>query len=258
MKKLLMLMLCLTLLFCLTACGGDEEAPAPAPAEIPADQEAPAEGEEQPAAGEEQPDEAPAAAEDDFSKYVSGKYAEMMRGGRYYMESTAYVWGMDVKSKTAYDGDITDTISEVMGMKTRSLSTADMIYEIDDENKQYTATSLENTMAAMEDAGVAPMDYSDLKYVGSGNGPIPELESDTASYDYDEFVVSMEADGGDMDVMIRFYMKDDGQLYVMHVDVGGEGMIMNNVIEVFTDQIPAGMLELPAGYTQVDELTYGF
>lgn len=170
---------------------------------------------------------------DVWSHRMSNEYAQIMQNGKYYIRYTGYVFGMKMTAEMATDGRNTDTISEMWGMKTHTLTLDGKEYEIDDKNKTYTVTDLgyndlwydeDMTWYSFKDGQYYPdkngqfykdeyddyyyvnrdengsvndSEYSNLVYKGNGNGQISSLASmgiDQNSYDYEEFVVASDED----------------------------------------------------------------
>ena len=237
MKNLLVIVLTLIMVFTLAACGSDNSTTDPG-TDNPTDQTA-----------DSQQD---ADTNDiDWSNLKSGTYAEIMMSNQYYMEYTSHAMGFEVKSKTAADGANYDTISEVMGITTRTLTLDGMVYDIDILNNTYTETTVDEGEEQMNELG---FDYSALQYQGNGNGAIPGFEEiDTNSYDYEEYAIEIEYEGSPMTINMRYYLNDSG-LYAIYIDLMGFPMIME--ITTLTSDIPADMLQLPEGYTKVDQNNY--
>lgn len=197
--------------------------------------------------------------ESDFGDILSGEYAQMLKGGQYYMEYTSYIWGMEGKGRTAASGQNTDTISEMMGFETRTMVLDGFQYDFDAAQKKYTKTEISEIEDYMESNS---MDYSSMEFVGSGNGEIPGMDEvlgyEGGSYDYDEFqiIVSMPGYGeetGDMSmtIPIRIYVDKNGIVAVYAQTMGIDTVMM---IEEFSRDIPSDMFVFPSDYTEVDSL----
>ncbi len=189
-----------------------------------------------------------------FKDYASGKYAELMSSGEYYIEYTAYVWGIEGSSKTAVDGTNSSSISEMMGYSTWSLILDGYQYDIDMAQKIYTKTEVADIEATLDGMQV---DYSDMEFVESSNGEIPGMSEvsdfENGNYDYDEFqiVMNMGAEDSVIPVPIRFYM-DGNDLYAIWTQTMGIDSVM--IIESISEDVPAEMFELPDDYSEVDSL----
>lgn len=221
MKKLLLVMLTLALIFAFAACGDKDPA-----TDQPGDSEGPLVN----------------------SDLASAEYAQMMQSGTYYMESTAYVMGMAVASTTAVDGKNSDSRNDFMGTATRTLILDGNLYNIDEATQTYYAVPID---ASTETAAT---DYGDMSYVGKGNDVIPGFSDvDANSYNYEEYQVTIDADGETLEMPLRYYFKD-GSLYVIYSNLMGIDSIMQ--ITKISKDIPAGMLTLPEGYTEVTMPSY--
>ena len=212
MKKLLIVLLALSLVFAMAACSPAEEDPA-----------ASANGENGGEAG----------------AYSSSEALALLQSGKYYMDYTAYVMDIEADIKMAVDGDDSDVITSAMGMTARNLMLDGMIYSFDDTTMTYTASSAADLTEAVT-SGEMTEQYQDLVFAATGNGAIPGLEEiDAAAYDYDEYTLD--------DISMRFYM-NDSSLYAVYTAVEGIDTVM--VINELSADIPEGMLVMPKGYTE--------
>ena len=176
---------------------------------------------------------------------LAGQYAEMMMNGHYYMESTSYVMGMEFSTIVAVDGENSDSIGNAFGYQTRTLILDGIIYNIDETNKTYTATPVDTATETTNNN----YDYTNMEYTSSGNSAITGLEEiDTNSYDYEEYTCTIDANGSTMTIPLRFYM-NDGNLYAIQLSAMGIDTVM--IITTMSADIPADMLQLPEGYTEV-------
>ncbi|NLF80405.1 MAG: hypothetical protein GX572_04340 [Clostridia bacterium] len=211
MKKLLLVMLALALILAFAACG------------------------------DKQPNNNEGPLVD--SDLASAEYAQMMQNGTYYMESTTYVMGMAVNSVTAVDGANSDSRNDFMGANTWTLILDGTLYNIDEATQTYYIVPVGASTEA------AATDYGDMSYVGKGNDIIPGFtDIDSGSYDYEEYLVTVASDGGKLEMQLRYYFKD-GSLYVIYSNPLGIDSIMQ--ITKISKDIPAGMLSLPEGYTEI-------
>lgn len=186
---------------------------------------------------------------------VSNDTVKTFIGGSYYMKYTAYVMGMEMTGEMAAKGADSDTRGEMMGMPSHVLVLDGATYNIDDAAGTYAVST---DASAVSGTGLpVGTDLSKLEYKGSGSGQISSLVEagvDSESYDYQEFLLKVDPEtmgGMEESITMRFYTKGE-ELHAMTVEVMGMEVAM--VIEEFSTSIPAGMLALPSGYTQVDSI----
>ncbi len=241
MKKLVAVFLLAVMLFVCAACGA-----ADTPDDAGTENGSAESGNVEDGSGEENGESGTEQVEDNAvaggSGHAADAYVSLQKSGVYYMEYTAYAMGVKMDCQVAYRDGNSDSITEMSGFQTHSLYLDGAFYNIDDTNKTYSRIEL------AEDAADDVMDaaeYSDYVYVSSGKGSIPGLEAvDSAAYDYDEYNAVLE--GGET-LPMRYYMKN-GQLYAIYSSVDDIEIVM--LIEKLSADIPAGMLKIPAGYTE--------
>lgn len=219
MKKLLLIILALALIFAFAACGSP-----------------------QPATDDTGDSENPIVDSD----LMSDQYAQLMKSGTYYMESTTYgMAGTPVTTVSAVDGENSDNRTTVDGMTTRVLVLDGTLYSIDEASKTYYTIAIDPD----DIAAAAEIDYANMTYIGKGNDVIPGFSSvDSGSYDYEEYQVTVNAGGEALIMPLRYYFKD-GALYAIYMSLMDSDTIMQ--ITTISDEIPAGMLTMPEGYTEV-------
>ena len=180
-----------------------------------------------------------------FSAYKAGSYVAAMESGTYYMDATVYVAGISSGMAIAVDG--TDISVEMggLGVPIRVLILDGKAYYLNDDKKVYMVMP-EAEVPDPEDTGV--YDYTGIKFSKEGNGPIAGMAGvDDKSYDYEEFSITENG----TEAVVRYYFKGD-DLYAMEMTTGDE-IAITFVINDFSGNIPAGLLELPSDYTEVDE-----
>jgi hypothetical protein len=216
MKNKLWALLVVLLLATLTACGG----------------------------GSEDKDKDPGTDEGGkFDNYKSGEFVEIMESGTYYLDCSAYVTGIETSMKMAVDGADNSIEVSGIGFPVRMLTLDGKMYYMNDEKKVYMMIEGEEVPDPV-DSGI--LDYEGIEFGKNGNGTISDLAGiDDNAYDYEEFNVGT----GEDTAVVRYYFKDDN-LYAIEVKMGEVGSTM--VINQLTKNIPAGLMEMPSGYTLVD------
>lgn len=208
MKKLLIVMTAVFMLFAFTACGGGGE----------------------PAGGEKDQPKTEEKAQE-----KQGKYLEILKSAKYYMEYEAAMTmdgqKTDVSAKCAIDGD--DLYVETKGesISSKMLIKDGSMYVIDDGAKQII--KMEASLEGLEDAVIEAGENTEFieKGVGQVNGE--KLE-------YEKYKTEGET--------VYFYL-DDGKLKYIVSGSGENEVVMK--IHVFTDQLPPGIMELPKDYTEI-------
>jgi hypothetical protein len=216
MKKKLLVLLAVLLLATLTACGG----------------------------GTEDKDNTPGTDEGGkFDNYMSKEFVEIMESGTYYLDCSTYVMGIETFMKMAVDGSDSSVEVSGIGFPVRMLTLDGKMYYMNDEKKVYMILEGEETPDPV-DSGI--LDYEGIDFGANGKGVISDLDGiDGNTYDYEEFTIGT----GDEAAVVRYYFKDDN-LYAIEVKTSGQGYTM--VINELTEDIPAGLMELPSGYELVD------
>ncbi len=225
MKKLLFVLLVMLCLVGLTACT-DLQTP---------DQ------------GEPNQDNNAIDAADDFANLASGSYAQMIKNQHYYIEYTLYTGSSNtITVKEAKDGANVDTMGIAMSYPYRSILLDNTLYNFSEPDKTYTTHPISSDQEmTVEDS----IDYSGMVFVTSGNDAIPGFDAaEGQSYDYDQYQMTAQTATEEVAVEMRFYLKG-GELYVIYTNIGDNEEIW--VVDVLTDEIPAGMLEIPAGYSNI-------
>ena len=216
MKKKILALLAVLLLATLTACGG----------------------------GTEDNDNDPGTDEGGkFDKYKSGQFVEIMESGTYYLDCAAYVMGIETSMKMAVDGEDSSIAVSGIGFPVRMLTLDGKMYYMNDDKKVYMVLEGEEAPDPI-DSGI--VDYEGIEFGESGNGAISDLAGiDDKTYDYEEFTVAAEGEAA----VVRYYFNGDN-LYAIEVKMGEVGSTM--VINELTKTIPAGLIEMPAGYELVE------
>ncbi len=200
---------------------------------------------------------------DAFSGLASADYARLMQSQNFYMTYTMYTMGMDFEGSQAVSDDIIASKVNIYDKVMFTILDDNMMYDIDSENKTYTVTELSE-----EELSTYKTDYANIVYVSSGNSTIASLVDagvDTASYDYDEYVIDVDLSAMDEEnlaalqeagidtdgnITIRYYIKDDGSLYAITCAIMDVETVM--LVNELTDKVPGNMLEIPADYLKVE------
>jgi uncharacterized lipoprotein YehR (DUF1307 family) len=180
-----------------------------------------------------------------YDQYKAGSYVEVMESGTYYMDTTAYLMGIETQMVMAVDGKDASVKVAGIGFPIRVLMLDGKAYYLNDDKKVYMVMP-EAEVPDPEDTGV--YDYTGIEFGKEGNGPIAGMAGvDDNAYDYEEFSITENG----TEAVVRYYFKGD-DLYAMEMTTGEE-IAITFVINDFSGSIPAGLLELPSDYTEVDE-----
>lgn len=157
---------------------------------------------------------------------LSGAYVGMMKNDEYLMKYKATMQfegqTMDVQSTIAVSGKNTAMISSSNGVESTMIFKDNVVYMVDHANKMVT----EWAQTAQDTTGT--IDAADMTFVGSGT------EEGLA---YEEYATS----GGS----VKYYFKGK-DLVKISTKMEGQTVVME-ILEM-TDQVPASMFEIPAGY----------
>ena len=219
MKKLLSIVLVLLLAAAaLSGCGGSAD-------------NASQEGTQQESAQNGQPDTEPANSEfDEMGDLLSATYVDMMKNDQYLMK---YKASMDIEGQTmnveatiAVSGDKSAVKSSGNGFESFMIMKDGKVYMIDDASK--TITSWAQTQNDQSEA----FSTDGLEYVGSGK---------EGGLVYEEYKTA--------DNNVKYYF-DGKDLVKISSVVEGQTVVME-ILEMSND-VPAGMFEIPAGYQMME------
>lgn len=167
------------------------------------------------------------------SERLSGVFMDTIKGGKYYMSATIIVKSneqeMKIESVSAVDGKDANSMVDMGGIKMHTLLKDGQYYMLDDNAKTY------QTLDAPVDNSTQMPSVADAVYTGSG----VELVNGR-TLPYEEYAVE--------DGTARYFM-DGKNLYAMVFRSDGIEMVM--IVNKLSKTIPAGMLELPVDYKEI-------
>ncbi|HKM28437.1 MAG TPA: DUF4412 domain-containing protein [Anaerovoracaceae bacterium] len=165
MKKLLMLLLSLTIIFAFTACGGGES-------------------------------NEPAGDGGDTPETSTQNYMEMLQDQHYYMEYSATVdyEGKEetIQAKIARDGEKMSSESTVQDMTSRILTDGETMYILDDKAKTYMEMDASMNNEEILEAG------DDMKLTNSGKEEVDGQNLDFEEYTGENETVKFYLDGDNL------------------------------------------------------------
>ncbi len=217
MKKWLILLFTLVMIFSFAGCGGEESE---APADDPVQQEAPAEPEEL----------------DGFAGTKTGKFYSQFADKKMYMEYETEVEGQQITAITATNGDKTYSESKIGGDTVGvSIIDGDVMYTIDHSSKMVIKMALQadaQTMAAdiMEESDV---NMDELK---TGKRTVDGKEYDTEEWHIEGGASIMCFDG-------------DRLAYIIG-EVEGTEVIMK--IVKISNEVDESLFEIPDDYQMME------
>jgi hypothetical protein len=182
-----------------------------------------------------------------FSGFPSAQALNLMMSGTYYIKYTMYAYGVtSLREQAKSEGRFAE-VKTISGQTIRTLTMDGVCYECDDSKKQYCIVGQGLEGQTLPFGGT----LSSLERVSSGEGQVNGVDCT-----YDEFILQGSGTG-ETQRTVRLYMKD-GVLQAIYMEeplLGGQVMMQ---VETLTEEIPEGLLEFPALYTQVtyDEMVH--
>ena len=205
MKKLIVILLGITMVFSLAACGGNTEKPS-------GGEEVNNQVENQ---EEQQQEEIPAA-----STKTLAYFQKFLSGGEYTMEMKTTAEGMEMTMKSAYKGDMIYSESEYAGQKSIMVMKDGYQYIIDHSSKSVMKMQVVDNGAVMDMFSDEAANYETA--VASG-----ETEYNGKTYDYEEFTVEGETvqylfDGNDLKIMKANVMGTESIVEIISLEKGAD------------------------------------
>ena len=207
MKKLIAILLGITMVFSLAACGGNTENPSGGE-EVNNNQ---VEEKQQ----EEQVPEASTKTLAYFQKFLSG--------GEYSMEMKTNAEGMEMTMKSAYKGEMIYSESEYAGQKSIMVMKDGYQYIIDHSSKTVMKMQVVDNGVVMDMFSDEAANYETA--VSSG-----ETEYSGKSYDYEEFTVEGETvqylfDGADLKIIKANVMGTESIVEIISLEKGADAKL---------------------------------
>ena len=224
MKKILILLLILVLVpaMLITGCGGSESA-----------SESASEADQAESRQNEQSEEASKAV-DGMGDLLSAAYVDMMADNEYLMSYKATMdfdgQSMEMEATVAAVGDDMAMISSGEGFESTMIIKGDKIHMVDHGSK--TVTTWTQTQDPMDSMETGTFDAEGITYIGSGK---------------EDGLIFEEYSTLDGSVKYYFHGKE---LVKIAVTTEGQTMMME-IIELSND-VPASMFEIPAGYQKIE------
>lgn len=220
MKKILILLIVLILIpgMLLTGCGGSDNA---------------SEADQSDSTQNEQSEETTEAVEG-MGDLLSAAYVDMMKDNEYLMSYKATMdydgQSMEIEATIAAVGDDMAMITSGDGFESNMIIKDDKIYMIDHASK--TVTSMAQTQEMVNELETGTFDAEGINYIGNGK------EDGLVFEEYATLVGS-----------IKYYF--DGKELVKIAVISDDGAMVMEILEM-SDDVPASMFEIPAGYQQME------
>lgn len=221
MKKVISILMVLFLVVVMmTGCGGSTGT---------------AENEQTEASQNEQTENAEDVATEGMGDLLSAAYVDMMKSNEYLMTYKAVLefegQQMEVEATMAVSGDDSAMLSKGNGFESMVIMKDDKVYMVDHGSK--TVTSWSQTQEnGMSDIDTDTIDTEGMNYLGNG---------EEGGLNYEEYST--------IDGSVKYYF-DGKDLVKIATTMEGQSVVMD-IIEMSND-VPASMFEIPAGYQQIE------
>lgn len=229
MKKILTLLLVLVLVLTviLTGCGGSESSDSDKPEAAQTEQNSEEANIAAEAAGAEDVDT------EGMGDLLSGTYVDMMKNNEYLMtyKATMDFEGQptEVEATIAVMGDDMSMTSDMQGLESTIIIKNDKVYMVDHASKTVTSfVQPQDDSSAMETGAI---DMEGVTYVGNGkeDGLV-----------YEEYST--------VETNVKYYF-DGKELKKIATAIEGQTIVME-ILEMSND-VPASMFDIPAGYQEI-------
>ncbi len=208
MKKVLVILLSLIMVFSLAACGGGGETPSDG-------EEVQNQVENQ---EEQQQEEIPAA-----STKTLAYFQKFLSGGEYTMEMKTSAEGMEMTMKSVYKGDMIYSESEYAGQKSIMVMKEGFQYIIDHSSKTVMKMQIIDNGAVMDMFADEAANYETAAATGT-------TEYNGKSYEYEEFSFEGETvqylyDGNDLKIMKASVMGTESVVEIISLEKGADSKL---------------------------------
>jgi len=160
----------------------------------------------------------------------------MFDGKNYHMKARTNYEGMEIIVETYMKGDMTATVSETMGMTTRTVMRDNMMYVIMDATRTVMVMP---SSASSGNPSEEPVRTAGMIVTGSGTARF-----DGRNLPYEEYSLV-----GESSVKSQFFL-DGNNLAGIRVIASGQTIDM--VILALDQNVPNSVFEIPAGYQRME------
>jgi hypothetical protein len=166
----------------------------------------------------------------------TGTYFNLFDGKNYHMKARTNFQGMEVVTESYIKGDMIATVSETMGMTTRSVQRDNMIYVIMDATRSVMVMS---RSASSGNPSEEPLRTAGMVVTGSGTARF-----DGRNLPYEEYSIA-----GDSNAKTQLFIDGNN---LAGIRVIGSGQTIDMVILALDQNVPNSVFEIPAGYQMVE------
>jgi len=174
----------------------------------------------------------PAAAGSNILGGRTGAYFNLFDGKNYHMKARTSFQGMEVVTESYIKGDMIATVSETMGMTTRSVQRDNMIYVIMDANRTVMVMPIS---ASSGNPSEEPLRTTGMVVTGSGTARF-----DGRNLPYEEYSLA-----GDSSVKLQMFIDGNNLAGIRTIT---SGMTIDMVVLALDQNVPNSVFEIPAGY----------
>jgi hypothetical protein len=174
----------------------------------------------------------PAAAGSNILGGRTGAFFNIFDGKNYHMKARTSFQGMEVVTDTYIKGDMIATVSDTMGMTTRSVQRDNMIYVIMDATRTVMAMPIS---ASSGNPSEEPLRTTGMVVTGSGTARF-----DGRNLPYEEYSLA-----GDSSVKLQMFIDGNNLAGIRTIT---SGMTIDMVVLALDQNVPNSVFEIPAGY----------
>jgi len=166
----------------------------------------------------------------------TGAFFNIFDGKNYHMKTKTNFEGMEVISETYIKGDMVATVSEAMGMASRSVQRDNMTYVINDAARMVMVFP---RSASSGNPSEEPVRTAGMVVTGSGTARF-----DGRNLPYEEYSLV-----GDSSVKLQFFL--DGNNLAGFRAITSQ-MTIDMVVLALDQNVPNSVFEIPAGYQRME------
>ena len=167
----------------------------------------------------------------------TGAFFSMFDGKNYHMKTKTILKGMEVIGETFIKGDMMASVSETMGISTRSVKRDNMMYVIYDEMRTVMVMPIP---ASAGNPSEEPVRTNGLIMTGSGTARF-----DGRNLPYEEYSLSTES----VNARSQFFLDGNN---LAGIRVISSGQTIDMVVLALDQNVPNSVFEIPAGYQRIE------
>jgi len=167
----------------------------------------------------------------------TGAFVNMFDGKNYHMKARTNFQGMEMVTDTYIKGDMVASVSETMGISTRSVQRDNMMYIIMDASRMYMVMPIS---ASSGNPSEEPIRTSGLILTGSGTARF-----DGRNLPYEEYSITSEG----YTVKMQWFLDGNNLAGIRTITIE---MTIDMVILALDQNVPNSVFEIPAGYQRME------